>query len=61
MSVTESTINFPGYRLVEQLYFSSRTVVYRGFKEMSTQEAHPVVVKLLQQDYPSYSVLIAKL
>ncbi len=58
MSVADLTIALPGYRIVEQLYRGSRTVVYRAFQEMSGEKPRPVVVKLLQQDYPSFSELL---
>ncbi|MEG4581751.1 AAA family ATPase [Microcoleus sp. MON1_C5] len=44
-----------GYHLVEQLYSGSRTLVYRAIRE--TDEI-PVVIKLLNRDYPSFSELL---
>ncbi|MEL6900385.1 MAG: AAA family ATPase [Cyanobacteria bacterium J06606_4] len=44
-----------GYCFTEKLYEGDRTVVYRGIRE---QDRHPVVVKLLKDDYPSFSDLV---
>ncbi|RCJ40801.1 histidine kinase [Nostoc minutum NIES-26] len=44
-----------GYQVVEQLYFSSRTVVYRGIRNLDQQ---PVIIKYLNRDYPSFSELL---
>ncbi|QIR36191.1 AAA family ATPase [Tolypothrix sp. PCC 7910] len=45
----------PGYEIVEQLYVGDRTKVYRAVEELSQR---PVVIKLLQQDYPSFHELL---
>jgi PAS domain S-box-containing protein len=45
----------PGYRIVEQLYQGSRTVVYRG---IAIAQNRPVVIKMLRRDYPSSSELV---
>ena len=45
----------PGYSIVEQLYESSQTIVYRA---VETANQRPVVIKLLQQDYPSFNDLL---
>ncbi len=44
-----------GYRPIEQLYCGSRTLVYRAIRET---DQHPVVIKLLNRDYPSFSELL---
>ncbi|MEG4503386.1 AAA family ATPase [Microcoleus sp. F6_B4] len=44
-----------GYRLIEQLYSGSKTVVYRAIREI---DRLPVVIKLLNRDYPSFSELL---
>ncbi|MEG4076057.1 protein kinase, partial [Microcoleus sp. Pol14C2] len=44
-----------GYDLVEQLYCGSRTLVYRASREI---DRLPVVIKLLNRDYPSFSELL---
>ncbi|MFN6464803.1 MAG: AAA family ATPase [Nostoc sp. DedVER02] len=43
------------YRISEQLYAGSRTVVYRAIRE---SDRLPVVIKLLQQEYPSFNDLL---
>ncbi|MEH1827893.1 MAG: AAA family ATPase [Nostoc sp.] len=49
-------VNIPGYRISEELYNGSRTLVYRGYRE--TDEL-PVVIKLLKNPYPSFSELLS--
>ncbi|WP_392535215.1 AAA family ATPase [Nostoc sp. C117] len=44
-----------GYAIVEQLYAGSQTIVYRAVQESSQR---PVVIKLLRQDYPTFSELL---
>ncbi|MEH1852539.1 MAG: AAA family ATPase [Nostoc sp.] len=46
---------FPGYQVSEELYNSSRTLVYRGYRET---DSLPVVIKLLKNPYPSFSELV---
>ncbi|MDZ8107488.1 MAG: AAA family ATPase [Nostoc sp. DedQUE12a] len=48
-------INVPGYHLSEKLYDGSRTLVYRGYREINSL---PVVIKLLKNSYPSFSELV---
>lgn len=48
--------HIPGYDLIEQLYTGSKTVVYRALPEDNPQ--HPVVIKVLQREYPSFSELV---
>ncbi len=43
------------YRISEQLYTGSRTLVYRAIREA---DQLPVVIKLLQQDYPTFNELL---
>ncbi|MBN3872509.1 AAA family ATPase [Nostoc sp. JL33] len=45
----------PGYQISEQLYTSFRTVVYRAIREA---DELPVIIKLLQQEYPNFSELL---
>ncbi len=49
-------INIPGYRISEELYNGSRTLVYRGVRET---DSLPVVTKLLKNPYPSFSELLS--
>ena len=44
-----------GYHLLEELYCGSRTLVYRAIREI---DQIPVVIKLLNRDYPSFSELL---
>src|SRR5919199_6978616 len=44
-----------GYHLLEELYCGSRTLVYRALRET---DQIPVVIKLLNRDYPSFSELL---
>ncbi|GAX45568.1 multi-sensor signal transduction multi-kinase [Tolypothrix sp. NIES-4075] len=44
-----------GYRISEQLYAGSRTLVYRAIREA---DQLPVVIKLLQQEYPTFNELL---
>ncbi|MDZ7967512.1 MAG: AAA family ATPase [Nostoc sp. DedSLP03] len=43
------------YQISEQLYAGSRTVVYRAIREA---DRLPVVIKLLQQEYPNFNELL---
>ncbi|MEG3988363.1 AAA family ATPase [Microcoleus sp. S28C3] len=54
-AAVDLTNRVSGYHLVEQLYCGSRTLVYRAIRE--TDEL-PVVIKLLNRDYPSFSELL---
>jgi predicted ATPase/signal transduction histidine kinase len=44
-----------GYQFLEQIYSGSKTLVYRGIQEKSDK---PVVIKLLQSEYPSFQELL---
>ena len=46
----EKVVNVSGYRIRENIYNSSRTLVYRGWREFDQK---PVVIKLLKNAYPS--------
>ncbi len=48
-------VSIPGYRITEELYNGSRTLVYRGYRET---DSIPVVIKLLKNPYPSFSELV---
>lgn len=45
----------PGYHLVEQLYTGSKTLVYRAIRQ---RDSHPVVIKFLERDYPSFNEIL---
>ncbi|MHC0065295.1 trifunctional serine/threonine-protein kinase/ATP-binding protein/sensor histidine kinase [Nostoc sp. UIC 10890] len=49
------TVVIEGYQVVEQLYFSSKTIVYRGIRDI---DLRPVIIKYLKRDYPSFSELL---
>lgn len=51
-----TTVSIPGYKVSEQLYNGSRTLVYRGYRET---DSLPVVIKLLKNPYPSFSELLS--
>jgi predicted ATPase/signal transduction histidine kinase len=55
MEAIDITTKIPGYFLTEQLYTGSKTLVYRGIRELDNQ---PVVLKLLRQEYPSFKELL---
>ncbi|MEG5159240.1 AAA family ATPase [Microcoleus sp. AT3-A2] len=54
-TAVDLTNRVSGYDLVEQLYCGSRTLVYRAIRET---DQIPVVIKLLNRDYPSFSELL---
>ncbi|MEG4218890.1 hypothetical protein QUA27_26655, partial [Microcoleus sp. Pol14C6] len=54
-AAVDLTNRVSGYHLVEQLYCGSRTLVYRAIREI---DRLPVVIKLLNRDYPSFSELL---
>ncbi|MEH2265587.1 trifunctional serine/threonine-protein kinase/ATP-binding protein/sensor histidine kinase [Nostoc sp.] len=49
-------VSIPGYRIGEELYNGSRTLVYRGVRET---DSLPVVIKLLKNSYPTFSELLS--
>ena len=48
-------VSILGYRISEELYNGSRTLVYRGYRETDSLR---VVIKLLKNPYPSFSELV---
>ncbi|MBD2496013.1 AAA family ATPase [Nostoc sp. FACHB-280] len=52
---TQSLLQPSGYQFLEQIYGGKRTIVYRAVQR-DTQR--PVVIKVLHQDYPSFSELV---
>ncbi|GET38330.1 trifunctional serine/threonine-protein kinase/ATP-binding protein/sensor histidine kinase [Microseira wollei] len=46
---------FPNYRITEQIYDGSRTLVYRGISE---SDQRSVVIKLLKSEYPTFNELV---
>ncbi|MHC5822039.1 MAG: ATP-binding protein, partial [Nostoc sp.] len=53
--MVNTLVTIPGYKVKEQLYNGSRTVVYRGYRET---DSLPVVIKLLKNPYPNFSELV---
>ncbi|BAY09227.1 trifunctional serine/threonine-protein kinase/ATP-binding protein/sensor histidine kinase [Calothrix sp. NIES-2098] len=49
-------LNIHGYKISEELYNGSRTLVYRAIRET---DSLPVVIKLLKNPYPSFSELLS--
>ncbi len=43
-------MRLPGYQIIEEIYESSISRVYRGYREQDNQ---PVILKLLNQEYPA--------
>jgi predicted ATPase/signal transduction histidine kinase len=59
----DSITQLLGYRIIEQLYAGSRTLVYRGVRESDSSaerlgQRYPVVIKLLLNPFPSFSELV---
>jgi serine/threonine protein kinase len=54
--MVSTRVSIPGYKVSEELYNGSRTLVYRGFRET---DSLPVVIKLLKNPYPSFSELLS--
>ncbi|MBD2385102.1 ATP-binding sensor histidine kinase [Cylindrospermum sp. FACHB-282] len=50
-----ATVNIAGYELCEQLYNGSRTLVYRGYREIDHKF---VVIKLLKNPNPTFNELV---
>ena len=46
---------FPNYRITEQIYDGSRTLVYRGIAQ---SKQTPIVIKLLKSEYPTFNELV---
>ncbi|BAY98762.1 multi-sensor signal transduction multi-kinase [Tolypothrix tenuis PCC 7101] len=44
-----------GYQIEQQIYAGDRTVVYRGIRKL---DSHPVILKLMRNDYPSLNEVI---
>ncbi|MDF5716166.1 MAG: AAA family ATPase [Rhizonema sp. NSF051] len=48
-------VSIPGYQVSQEIYNSSKTIVYRGYRETDQK---PVILKLLKNPYPSFSQLV---
>jgi predicted ATPase/signal transduction histidine kinase/tRNA A-37 threonylcarbamoyl transferase component Bud32 len=51
-TIVETLFSIGGYRISEEIYTSSKTIVYRGVRE---QDEKPVILKLMRNEYPSFS------
>ena len=47
--------HIPGYSIIEQIYTGSKTAVYRAQPD---NQQHPVVIKVLQREYPNFNELV---
>ncbi|AVH62117.1 trifunctional serine/threonine-protein kinase/ATP-binding protein/sensor histidine kinase [Nostoc sp. 'Peltigera membranacea cyanobiont' N6] len=54
--MVSTLVSIPGYRISEELYTGSRTVVYRGYRET---DSLPVAIKLLKNPYPDFNELLS--
>jgi predicted ATPase/signal transduction histidine kinase/GAF domain-containing protein len=54
-SKPHTTVQIPNYKIVETVYSGSRTLVYRAIR---THDQLPVVIKLLKNEYPTFSELV---
>ncbi|MBN3925586.1 ATP-binding sensor histidine kinase [Nostoc sp. NMS4] len=50
--VLDTLYSFPGYRITEQIYSGSKTLVYRGIRE---EDQKSVVLKLMRNEYPTFA------
>ncbi|OKH37413.1 serine/threonine-protein kinase PknK [[Phormidium ambiguum] IAM M-71] len=48
-------INLTGYNIVESIYESSNSIVYRGWRK---QDRQPVIIKLLKENFPTVGLLV---
>lgn len=53
--IAQLIAQLPGYRIAQQLYSGSRTLVYRGVRE---SDRTPVAIKVLRNPFPSFSELV---
>ncbi|MEG4206915.1 AAA family ATPase [Microcoleus sp. Pol7_A1] len=54
-SDTPTKVKIPNYQIISTVYSGSRTLVYRAIR---TCDQLPVVIKLLKNDYPTFSELV---
>ncbi|MBD2449773.1 AAA family ATPase [Nostoc sp. FACHB-152] len=52
LALSDKAFSLAGYRILEQIYCGSKTLVYRGIRE---QDQIPVVIKLIRSEYPTFS------
>ncbi|MEG4346637.1 hypothetical protein QUB70_25660 [Microcoleus sp. A003_D6] len=51
----ETNVQIPNYHIVSTVYSGSRTLVYRAIRN---KDQLPVIIKLLKNDYPTFSELV---
>ena len=51
----QTIVQILDYQIIERVYSGSRTLVYRAVR---TSDQLPVVIKLLKNDYPTFSELV---
>ncbi|OUL31717.1 ATP-binding sensor histidine kinase [Nostoc sp. 106C] len=54
--MVSNLVSIPGYRIIEELYNGSRTLVYRAVRET---DSLPIAIKLLKNPYPSFHELLS--
>ncbi|MBD2771804.1 AAA family ATPase [Iningainema sp. BLCCT55] len=54
MSIAEVSVDVLGYRILEQIYAGTRTLVYRGMRN----DGKKVILKLMRNEYPSFNELV---
>ncbi|ALF56008.1 serine/threonine protein kinase [Nostoc piscinale CENA21] len=52
LALSDKVFSLTGYRILEQIYCGSKTLVYRGIQEQNQQA---VVIKLIRNEYPTFS------
>ncbi|OKH30709.1 serine/threonine protein kinase [[Phormidium ambiguum] IAM M-71] len=53
--MANTTINLPGYKIIQEIYTGSRTQVYRAIRKLDGQ---PVAIKLLRNEFPRFLELV---
>ncbi len=48
--LSNTIVAVPGYRITQQIYSGSKTLVYRGVRE---QDRQPIAIKLMRTEYPT--------
>ncbi len=54
--MVSTLVRIPGYRVTEEIYNGTRTLVYRGYREA---DSLAVAIKLLKNPYPSFHELLS--
>ncbi|GAA6617798.1 AAA family ATPase [Scytonema sp. NUACC26] len=50
MFVLSNTVVVPGYRITQEIYSGSKTLVYRGVRE---EDRQPIAIKFMRNEYPT--------